>query len=113
MHAESCTALGRDAIYWHFPAYLYGYRGMQEEGPRPGWRATPNSVVRSGEWKLIRDYETGHDTLYQLRRDVGETMDVGGREPEKLAELATLLDAWLAELDAPIPTEPNPAYTGD
>jgi len=105
--------LNREAIYWHFPAYLHGYRGMQQEGPREGWRANPYSAVRAGDWKLYRDYETNTDTLYHLGRDVGETTDASDRHPDKLAELIALLDAWLAELNAPIPTQPNPDYAGE
>lgn len=106
------ATLGREALYWHFPAYLHGYRGMQEEGPRPGWRATPNSVVRAGHWKLIRDYETGHDTLYNITLDFSETRDLSTMHTDKRDELAALLDAWLEAIDAPIPTERNPTYRG-
>ena len=59
------ASLERDALYWHFPCYLQGYRGMQEESHRRGWRATPCSVIRAGDWKLIRDYETNTDSLYK------------------------------------------------
>ncbi|XAM01616.1 sulfatase [Phycisphaeraceae bacterium D3-23] len=110
---DARATLGREALYWHFPAYLHGYRGMQEESHRASWRATPCSVVRAGDWKLIRDYETNTDTLYHLDRDLGETQDLAQRHPDKRDELAALLDAWLEELDAPIPTEPNPDYRGD
>ncbi len=107
---ESGASLGRDALYWHFPAYLQGYRGMQEESHRRGWRATPCSVVRAGAWKLIRDYETGRDALYHLADDPGETRDLRQDRPDKHAELAALLEAWLDALDAPIPDQPNPDY---
>jgi arylsulfatase A-like enzyme len=107
---ESDASLPRNALFWHFPAYLQGYRGMQEESHRRGWRATPCSVVRAGAWKLIRDYETGRDALYHLADDPGETRDLRQARPDKHAELAALLDAWLDELDAPIPDEPNPDY---
>lgn len=110
---DADAELGRAALYWHFPAYLHGYRGMQEESHRTGWRATPCSVVRAGDWKLIRDYETGTDTLYRLSDDLGETTDLSATRPDKHGELSALLDAWLDELEAPIPDQPNPAYRGE
>jgi arylsulfatase A-like enzyme len=56
------------------------------------------SSVRSGEWKLIVDHLRGREQLYDLATDPGEAVDLSGERPEKLAELLTLLDDWVAEM---------------
>ena len=36
---------------------------------------TPGASVRDGDWKLIRFFEDGHEELYNLKEDIGETGD--------------------------------------
>ncbi len=88
--------LDRKALYWHYPHY----HGAGE---------TPSSAIRMGDYKLIRHYETGKVELYHLRDDIGETHNLVKQMPEKAAELATALDAWLTEQKAYIPG-PDPDY---
>jgi len=88
-------SLDRDALYWHYPHY------------HPGG-ATPHSALRAGDWRLVRFYEGGRQELYDLARDPGETRDLAGTEPARLATLAAQLDGWLATVGAQLPT-PNPA----
>jgi arylsulfatase A len=92
--------LKRDAIYWHYPHY----------NKHPS--AFPSGVIRAGDWKLIEAFETGTLTLYNLVDDIGETTDLSGSEPEKLAELHSMLQAWRGEVGAD-PMRPNPEYTGE
>ena len=91
-----CDA-ARASVFWHYPHYHH---------------AAPAGAVRSGKWKLIRYYGDGPAELYDLREDVGETRDLAGSDPQKLAELSELLDAYLAETDAKLPA-PNPAFDPD
>ena len=86
--------LARDALYWHYPHY------------HPGG-ATPYSAIRAGDWRLVRFYEDGHDELYNLTHDPGETNDLAVQEPDRVATLTAKLDAWLAAVGAQFPT-PNP-----
>jgi arylsulfatase A-like enzyme len=65
--------------------------------------------VRDGDWKLIRFFEDGHEELYNLREDIGETKNLADADPEKRAELSAKLTAWSEEIEALIP-EPNPGY---
>lgn len=65
--------------------------------------------MRKGDWKLIRFFEDGHEELYNLKRDVGETTNLADAEPGKREELSALLTAWAAEIEAIVP-EPNPKY---
>jgi len=97
--------LKRNAIFWHFPAYLEAYR----DTPGP-WRTTPAGAVRQGDWKLIEFFEDGRLELYNLKNDISESRNLAGEMPEKTAELHQLLKDWRKSLNAPVPTELNPKY---
>jgi arylsulfatase A-like enzyme len=94
--------LDRDAIHWHFPAYLDGSHGT--------WRTTPGGVVRKADWKLIEYFEDNTCELYNLNDDIGEQFDLSGSVPEKAEELHDVMVEWREEVDAPVPTERNPEY---
>ena len=98
-------SLNRDVIFFHTPHYI------QARDPNTGelWMR-PASSVRQGDWKLIRWYGEG-DALYNLRNDIGETRDLADERADVTARLSTMLDGWLNETGAVIPT-PNPQYTG-
>ncbi|MFI4862271.1 MAG: sulfatase [Phycisphaerales bacterium JB063] len=83
-------------LFWHYPHY--GNQG-----------GSPGSAVRAGDWKLIRFYEPGKNAeLYNLRDDIGEQHNLAESNPDKLAELNALLDAYLEETDAKLPVgNPN------
>lgn len=111
---DSQASLDREAIYFHFPCYLQGYSGGEgAEAQRPPWRATPCSVIRSGDWKLIKYFETGEVELFNLANDPGEQNDLSTKEVVKTIELTTLLKVWHKQTNAPIPTEKNPKYKGE
>jgi len=80
----------RGAIYWHYPHY-------SAQGGAPG------ASVRQGDWKLIEFYETGCLELYNLRDDVGETIDLASAQPERVRELHGLLCAWRDGIEAKMP----------
>jgi len=84
------------SLYWHYPHY------------HPGG-ATPYGAVRSGDWKLIQFYESGHLELYHLASDLGEEHDLANAVPEKANELAKELASWRERVGAQMPV-PNPAY---
>ncbi|MEF8851758.1 MAG: sulfatase [Haloarculaceae archaeon] len=86
----------RDAVFWHYPHY--GNQG-----------ATPAAAVRSGRWKLVEFFETGHVELYDLDRDVREDHDVSDYRPEKADELLATLREWREDVGARLPEE-NPEY---
>ena len=62
--------------------------------------------MRDGDWKLIRFFEDGHEELYNLKEDIGETKNLTDSEPEKRKEMSTKLTAWQEEIEALVP-EPN------
>ncbi|MAN36502.1 MAG: hypothetical protein CMI21_02580 [Opitutae bacterium] len=97
--------LKRQAIYWHFPAYLQGYTARHGN-----FRTTPAGAVRMGDWKLIEFFEDGTLELYDTSKDLSETKNLAKKMPEKARELHEAMLAWRKKTKAPVPTEPNPAY---
>ena len=67
----------------------------------------PHSAWFSGDYKLIRDYETGNESLYRIADDLGEAKDLAPTEPELRAQLSASLNAWLQNVGAKLPTK-NP-----
>jgi arylsulfatase A-like enzyme len=103
------ASLDRDALFWHFPCYLQG-KGDPGGGP---FRTTPAGAIRMGNWKLIEWFETGHLELYNLHDDLGESNNLAKSNPGKLAELHQRMKAWRQDVNAPIPTTPNPKFDPD
>lgn len=90
------TALKPRPLFWHYPHY-------SNQGGSPG------GAVRLGDYKLIQFYEDNHLELYNLREDPGERIDLASKMPAKRDELNGLLQAWLKEIDAVMPTR-NPKH---
>ena len=63
-----------------------------------------------GDWKLIEWFETGRLELYNLHDDLGEQHDLSETNPEKAEQLLTALRRWRRDVDAPVPSTPNPKY---
>ncbi len=82
-------------LCWHLPHY----RGAD---------VTPYSVIRHGDWKLIRRDEGGRE-LYHLGDDPAERRDLAVERPEVVADLESRLDAWLTDAGAKRP-RPNPGH---
>ncbi len=91
----------REAIYWHFPAYLQGRGGSD--------RTTPAGAIRSGPWKLIEVFEDGRLELYHLADDISEKQNLAEAMPEKAEQLHEMLCKWRTEVEAPMP-QPNPDF---
>ncbi|MDA7916228.1 sulfatase [Verrucomicrobia bacterium] len=108
------SALKDRAVFWHYPLYLSG-GGYNQVVPVHGtdrmyWRATPCSVIRKGDWKLIQFFESDSIQLFNLKRDVGEQSDLAKEEPVKAVEMLTELQAWQKATGAPIPKKLNPLF---
>ncbi len=94
--------LTRDAIFCHFPR------------SRTTADTVGGSFVRQGDYKLICFWGDGPDRanryeLYNLRKDIGESMDLSESMPEKVSKLSAILDAHLDRIGAKLPIR-NPAY---
>jgi len=85
-------------LYWHYPHY-------SNQGGDPG------SAIRFGNFKLIDNFETGRQELYDLKSDISESNDISAIYPEKLEELYGLLKAWREKTGAKM-MDPNPIWTG-
>jgi arylsulfatase A-like enzyme len=96
--------LEREALFFHFPAYLQAY----EEAP--GFRATPFGSIRMGRYKLIELFEFGQLELYDLEEDGLESHNIALEKPEITARLYERMQAWREQTNAPVPTELNPEY---
>ncbi|KJF45350.1 sulfatase [Draconibacterium sediminis] len=97
-------------IFFHFPIYLQGNKQIADETRDPLFRTRPGSVVRKGNWKLHYYYEDQAFELYNLAVDIGETKNLVDEYPEVKKELERLLNDWLKETKAPLPTKANPFY---
>jgi arylsulfatase A-like enzyme len=72
-----------------------------------GWQG--KWAVREGDWKLIGDGK-GKMTLHQLSGPEPEVKDHAGEQPELVARLTRLHDAWSREVT---PVEPAPGQPGN
>ncbi|HYO82781.1 MAG TPA: sulfatase [Bryobacteraceae bacterium] len=82
-------------LFWHYPHY-------SNQGGEPG------AAVRLGDHKLIRFYADDRKELYNLREDPGEKSDLSAQLPARTKELAALLNSWLSDIGAAMPTaNPN------
>ena len=66
-------------------------------------------AVRSGDYKLIRNYDDQSLELYDLKSDLGETQNLAKRRPRLAKRLNQKLSVWLTETGAPMPKPPNPS----
>ena len=79
------------ALFWHYPHYWWGDR------------VRPWSVVRSGDWKLIRFYEDGREELYNIAEDESESNDLAASRPGIVGSLGLRLDEWVKAVGAKLP----------
>lgn len=81
-------------LYWHFPHYHAS-----------AWR--PGGAIRSGDWKLIEDFETGSVELFNLARDPGEYDNRASAEPAIARRLLRDLREWREQVGAKMPVPAN------
>ena len=97
------------SLYFNFPGYL---EGGNEETHDHRFRSTPLAVIRKGDWKLIKYYETNEVELFNIRKDISEKHDLSQQEPNIVKKLLKELTQWQKDTNAPIATEKNPEYKG-
>ena len=86
-------SLAKRSLYWHFPHYRH----------RAG--NDPYSVIRKGDFKLVRFYDPQKSELYHLDRDLTEASDIADKKPAKVRQMTRELDKHLKEIGAKIPIE--------
>lgn len=62
----------------------------------------PHTVIRVGDFKLIKLWKLNKLELYNLKDDLGETNDLAARLPEKTKELHQRLMDYLKRVDAEV-----------
>jgi len=73
------------------------------------WRFMDQWAVRDGDWKLVvAKGGSGQPELYDLATDVGEQKDLAASQPERVAGLRKLYDAWTAEQAPARPPQQRP-----
>lgn len=73
-----------DGMVFHYPCYY----------------APPLSILRLGDYKYMRHLRTGEVRLYDMKNDYSETKNLVDYMPKKAAEMAQVLDQYLAAIDA-------------
>ena len=86
----------RGPLFWHYPHYA-------NQGSRPG------ACIHDGEYKLIEFYGDHRRELFHIAKDIRETRNLAGEQPERVQAMAAQLEAWRKEVGARLP-KPNPAY---
>lgn len=84
-------SLGRDALYFHYPNYAF------HRSNRLG------SAMREGNLKLIEYFDDGAIELYDLSRDIGESVNLAEMKPEQAKIMRAQLAAWRKQVDANMP----------
>ncbi|WOH36598.1 sulfatase [Thalassotalea fonticola] len=102
----SDKSFDREAIFFHFPAYLEGGKKSKSL-----WRNSPSSMIRMGDYKLIEYFEYGQLELYNVASDLKETKNLALVEPKVTAKLYQKLLQWRKSTNAPVPTELNPKFS--
>jgi arylsulfatase A len=83
-------------FYWHFPHYT-------NQGSQPA------GAIRDGDWKLVEHYEDGRTELFNLAKDISETIDLSARESRRVVRLKRQLAAWRQSVGAQT-NAPNPDF---
>ena len=81
----------RDALYFHYPHFAFHIDN------RPG------SAMRSGQYKLILNFDDGSLELYDLEKDLGEMKNLAAEQPDIASAMHAKLKAWLTATKAGIP----------
>ncbi len=83
-------------IFWHYPHFS-------------NQLGRPAGSVRVGDYKLVENYENGQLELYNLKNDIGESVDLSQKMKSKTQEMYQLLKDWRKQVNAQMPI-PNPKY---
>lgn len=103
------------SIFWHYPLYLAGQAPQDRVVPVAGtsfhyWRAAPSSLICRGDWKLIHFLEDDRIELYNVAKDLSESINLAQSNPAKASELLQKLNRWRDETKAVMPSVLNPDF---
>lgn len=83
-------------LYWHYPHY-------SNQGGKPG------AAIRSGNYKLIYNYEDESVELYDVVNDIAEKKNIASANQKIVNQLRKKLQKWQREINALTPYK-NPGY---
>ncbi|MFO0923747.1 MAG: sulfatase [Pirellulales bacterium] len=78
-------------FFFHYPHYYHA----------PA--TTPCSAIRSGDWKLIENFETQDYELYNLSIDPSESQNLAPQNPSQVQALLSKLHSWHHSTHASLP----------
>ena len=80
-----------EALIFHFPHY--NSVGLEE----------PHSAIRLGNYKLVKFYSSDRSLLFDLSKDISESIDLSKKKKAKVKELEKRLSDYLTSVDAELP----------
>ncbi|BDD10159.1 N-acetylgalactosamine-6-sulfatase [Fulvitalea axinellae] len=83
--------IAKRSLLWHFPHYR-NYK-----------KVNPYSIIREGDWKMIRYYDGDFAELYNLKDDIGETKNLAESRPDMVKKLQKKLDKMLVKTGSKMP----------
>jgi arylsulfatase A-like enzyme len=89
------TFPGRDLAPLEGHSLRSAFAGEQASRPPMFWEHEGNAAVRTGKWKLVRDYPKPWE-LYDMQADRTELNDLAARHPDRVREMAAQYEAWAA-----------------
>jgi len=99
---EGAVTRSHEEIVIHFPHYDLNNGG-------------PASALYLGDWKLVRNYDSGKTMLYDIAKDPGEKRDLAAEQSDRVKDMTRRLDDYLKAVKAQMPeknTDPE-AGKGD
>ncbi len=85
------TLLGKEMGSRTAPIY---FRRPPDRDSFYGVMDLPDLAMRKGKWKFMCEYDGSEPQLYDLEDDCGETLDLSGKNPGLVKELAAELVRW-------------------
>lgn len=84
---------------------------LRDKGPSPVesyyWSWHNEDAIRTADWRMHRFAD--HVELYDIRKDIGETINVADKHPEAVASLEKKMNAWVASMGVALTHQPAPA----
>ena len=77
-------------MYWE-----YGRNNIAYAYPKDlAWSRSPQLAIRSGEWKFLMNADRSEPTLYNVKLDPGETLNLAAIRPDLMSKLSRDLMNW-------------------
>ena len=78
-------------LYWVYPSYVGALNKMSNKAPY--YLSVPHGAIRSGDYKLVYNWEYDRSELYNIKRDFEETQNIALKHPKIVEEMQSKLIA--------------------